>query len=180
MARGEYRQPKKPKPPPKNPGALPVDGAGNPLDPKQIETQAALGMTLKQIAAFFGISYTKLWYLRQAYPEIDTAWRRGVSKGIAVVAARLMRNIDEGNVVAQIYYLKVHAGWNENPNFTRPVDMDVDGTVIDAKRSDQEEFRPVVVLPADVTSFEEWESRAKTITVPPPPAEPVNGGAGND
>ena len=74
---------------------------------------ASQGMTLKQIAESMGVSDRTLKNRKAEDEELQNAWLEGRAKGIQVVVNALFRKAKEGNVVAQIFYLKNMAGWQD-------------------------------------------------------------------
>jgi DNA-binding XRE family transcriptional regulator len=77
------------------------------------EAYASRGLTKEQIAECLGIHYDTLNEKSKLYPEFSDAIKRGKAKGIAHVASNLMKNIENGSVPAQIFWLKVNAKWKE-------------------------------------------------------------------
>ena len=77
------------------------------------ESLAARGLTKTQIADCFGVVYETLNEKTKEYKEFDDAIKRGKAKGIANVTAALLKNVNAGNVTAQIFYLKCQAKWKE-------------------------------------------------------------------
>jgi hypothetical protein len=72
----------------------------------QAESLAACGLKLEDLARCLGISYQTMNERRKEYPEFSEAIKRGEAKGIATVASALIKNAKNGNVSAQIFYLK--------------------------------------------------------------------------
>lgn len=83
-------------------------------DIKKAEEYATLGLTKLQIANCLGISYQTLNEKTKEYEDFADAVKRGQDKGIAMVAAKLVNNVNLGNVSAQIFYLKARAKWSDN------------------------------------------------------------------
>ena len=79
--------------------------------PDQVEALASNGLTMKQIAHCLGFGRTKLYRLKDSKEDIRDALKRGRAKGVSVVANALYTSALEGNVIAQIFYLK-----NRSPN----------------------------------------------------------------
>lgn len=78
-----------------------------------IESLASSGLTKQQIADALGICYDTLNEKSKEYSQFSGALKRGEAKGIANVAQNLIKNVENGNVTAQIFYLKCKAGWKE-------------------------------------------------------------------
>ncbi len=76
---------------------------------KQAEALAGQGLTIKQIARALGIHYDTLYVKKRDNPELDLAIKTGRAKGIASVSNALFQNAMQGNVTAQIFYLKNRA-----------------------------------------------------------------------
>lgn len=83
-------------------------------DLEKIESLAAKGLSQEQIANCVGLHPSTLCEKKNQFPELDEAIKKGKASGIAKVAEALLRNIDLGNVTAQIFYLKTQAGWKDN------------------------------------------------------------------
>ena len=77
-----------------------------PIDPKKVETLAAQGLTVKQIADCLGIHRSTFYDHKNKHPDISDAIKRGRSKGIATVTNSLFQAAKGGNITAQIFYLK--------------------------------------------------------------------------
>lgn len=78
-----------------------------------VESYAARGLNQQQIADALGIHVATLCEKKNQHREFYEAIKRGKAKGIAHVANNLLKNVENANVSAQIFYLKVHAGWKE-------------------------------------------------------------------
>lgn len=97
---------------------------------QQIQNMAGLGLTIEQIAHYYGITPMTLYRMKRKDKEIDIRLKKGKASAIVTVSGRLMMLINEGNLSAIIFYLKTQAGWKENKN---PVETDSD----DIKSTDQ-------------------------------------------
>lgn len=80
---------------------------------KKVEALAARGMTKEQIADCLGIGETTLYEKVKENPEFAKAIKEGKAKGVARVTAALLKNVDLGNVTAQLFWLKCQAKWYE-------------------------------------------------------------------
>ena len=83
---------------------------------KQIEEAGILhgqGMTLEQIADYFGISYQTLNERKKEIPDFADAFKRGKGQANAYVTGKLMNHIENGNLTAAIFYMKCQMGWKE-------------------------------------------------------------------
>ncbi len=83
------------------------------LDLEKIEDLAAKGLTLNEIAAALGIDVRTLYNHRKKFREVGEAINRGAANGIAMIANKLFEAAKNGNVTAQIFYLKARAGWRD-------------------------------------------------------------------
>lgn len=80
---------------------------------QKVEALAARGMEEQHIALCLGICAETLSRKKAEFAQLSQAIKRGKSKGIARVTAALLKNVDNGNVTAQIFYLKCQAQWRE-------------------------------------------------------------------
>lgn len=78
----------------------------------QLEALASV-LTLEQIAEYFGMHRDTFNAICERQPEVFQQYKKGKSKAIATVAQNLIRQAQEGNVTAIIFYLKTQAGWRE-------------------------------------------------------------------
>ena len=83
------------------------------LDIEKIEQLAAQGLTHEQIALSLGIAQSTLYKYKAADEELAEAIKRGQSKGIEVVTNALFENAKNGNLGAQVFYLKNRARWTD-------------------------------------------------------------------
>ena len=104
------------------------------FDLGKIESLAAQGLTIKQIADCLDMSRSTLYKYKKEDADIADAVKRGRSKGIATVTNALFQSAKGGNVTAQIFYLKnrqpdkwkdrrdhTHAGDEDKPVVTKIV-----------------------------------------------------------
>lgn len=78
----------------------------------ELETLAAL-LTQDQIADYFGITRPTLAAMMDRDEDISLRYKKGKAKAIAAIAQNLIMQAREGNLTAQIFYLKTQAGWRE-------------------------------------------------------------------
>lgn len=80
----------------------------------KIESMAAMGLTLDQIASIFGIS-TDTIYRRVNEGKIDlsAALLRGKSKALYKIANKTYKLASEGNPAMIKYFLSCRGGWSE-------------------------------------------------------------------
>ena len=77
-----------------------------------MSTLAAV-LNIEQIADYFGISITTFSEIKKRQPEVSDAYKKGRAKSIQDIGGSLLANARDGNVTAQIFYLKTQAGWSE-------------------------------------------------------------------
>ncbi len=94
------------------------DGGGRPMktiSPEQTEEVEKLASMLnkKQIAEYYGMTEKTFRAVEERQKEVFTAYKRGKSKAIVSVAGNLIKQAQNGNTSAAIFYLKTQAGWKE-------------------------------------------------------------------
>ncbi len=80
---------------------------------EKVESLAARGLKQEQIADCLGIHVATLCNKKNEFVEFVEAIKKGKSKGIAMVTAALIKNVNNGNPAAQMFYLKCQAQWKE-------------------------------------------------------------------
>ena len=85
------------------------------LDDKQIAQVEALAayLTLEQISDYFGITRPTFDAICERQPEVFLHYKKGKSKAVASIASNLIKQAQDGNTTAAIFYLKTQAGWKE-------------------------------------------------------------------
>lgn len=91
-------------------GNLDKDGRKE-IDPAKVETLAAQGLTVDQIASCLGVGRSTLYDRMGTEADVSDAIKAGRAKGIATVTNALFQSAKGGNTTAQIFYLK-----NRQPN----------------------------------------------------------------
>lgn len=76
------------------------------LDLEQVENLASRGLGTTQIARALGVSWSTIDRSRKRSAEFEEALKRGQAKGLAQVTNSLFTSATDGNVTAQIFYLK--------------------------------------------------------------------------
>ncbi len=76
------------------------------IDPKKVETFAAQGLTMDQIADCLDVGRTTLYERMGSEEDVRDAIKRGRAKGIATISNALFQAGKGGNITAQIFYLK--------------------------------------------------------------------------
>ena len=81
----------------------------------EAESLAGKGLTVSQIARVLGMGESTLYEKQAAYQEFSEAIKAGRAKGIEDISNSLYDNAKDGNVTAQIFYLKNRAPeqWEE-------------------------------------------------------------------
>jgi hypothetical protein len=72
---------------------------------KVLEELSAIGMGVKSIAEYMGVSKPTLDRYISEKPEVNAVYRRGASKGQKKALGSLARAMEKGNVMAIIFYL---------------------------------------------------------------------------
>ena len=84
----------------------------NPQQKAEIETLAAV-LTTEQIADYFGIGKTTFFEILDRDPEVSELYKKGRAKAVGFVAQNLIQKARDGDLGAQIFYLKTQAGWKD-------------------------------------------------------------------
>ena len=110
------------------------------VDPNKVETFAAQGLTMDQIASCIGVSTSTLYNRMGSEVEVLEAIKRGRAKGIATVTNALFQSAKGGNVTAQIFYLKNRQPeeWRDRRDheISGELNIPLSGTVTFVKPSD--------------------------------------------
>ena len=93
------------------------------IDYEVVEKLAARGLTREQVALSLGISSRTLERRKKTDPNIEEAYMRGKAKGVATISNALFDKAKDGNVTAQIFFLKCN-GWKENSETTIKIDTE--------------------------------------------------------
>jgi hypothetical protein len=117
------------------------EGGGKPpivfSDDQIIELKAlAAVLTKGQIADYFGISETTLRAIEARQPEVSDAYKKGRVKQVSDMGSNLVRLAKEGNVAANIFYLKVQGGWQEHQPEAQdipPINIVLDSRAVNPK-----------------------------------------------
>lgn len=99
------------------------------FSPEQIKKVEELsqGLTIEQIADYFGICPTTFYKIQKRQPELSEAYKKGKVKTVGWVVSKLKQKIEEGDTTATIFYLKTQAGWTEKQKLD--IDANVNGTL---------------------------------------------------
>ncbi len=76
------------------------------IDLEQVENLASRGLGTTQIARALGVSWNTIDRNRKRSVDFEDAIKRGKAKGLAQVTNSLFTSATDGNVTAQIFYLK--------------------------------------------------------------------------
>ena len=76
------------------------------IDYAEVERLAAQGLTQEQICSCIGISTSTLHKYKKTNAEFAEALKRGQHRGIEAVTNALFQSAVEGNLGAQVFYLK--------------------------------------------------------------------------
>ena len=95
------------------------------IDFDHVRQMAEQGMSRQQIGAYYGVSGRRIGQLIQENPDFAIAFEKGLAKGIEKASKSLMRLIEEGNVIATLFYLKSQAGWIEAQHRQKEVVADI-------------------------------------------------------
>jgi len=85
----------------------------SPEDINQVESLAA-GMSVEQVAHYFGIGKTTFYEVAKRQPELLERYKQGKAKRIAQYVSIVHDKILEGNIDLLKLYLRTQAGWTEN------------------------------------------------------------------
>ena len=97
----EQKTPKKDNKPIKKVGRKRIE-----LDLEQVENLASRGLGTTQIARALGVSWDTIDRNRKRSADFEDALKRGQARGLAQVTNSLFTSATDGNVTAQIFYLK--------------------------------------------------------------------------
>lgn len=81
----------------------------------QVEALAAF-LTLDQIADYFCIGRTTFHRIMERQEEVSERYKKGRANAVGSIAKSLIQQAREGNLSAQIFYLKTQGGWRETNN----------------------------------------------------------------
>ena len=79
---------------------------------EQVEKLSSL-LTKGQLCDYLGISEPTFRAIEKRQEEVSFAYKKGKGKAIASVAASLLKQAQQGNMTAAIFFLKTQAGWRE-------------------------------------------------------------------
>ena len=83
-------------------------------DISKIESMAAMGLSLEQIASIFGVSTDTIYRrMNEGNLDLSEALSRGKSKALYKIANKAYKLAMEGNVSMIKYFLSCRGGWSE-------------------------------------------------------------------
>lgn len=88
---------------------------------REVSTLASV-LTKGQLADYFGMSENTFRAIEERQPEVFEAYKKGKAKAVAMMAGHLVRQAQNGNTSATIFWLKTQAGWKE-PDVTTLIDQ---------------------------------------------------------
>ena len=83
------------------------------VDPEKVEKLAQVCDSEEEIALSLGISYSTFRRRKAEFEQFEQAVKRGKAKANIFVGGKLMKQIEQGNTAATIFYLKSRCGWKE-------------------------------------------------------------------
>ena len=97
-------------------------------DPDTLNKIIALGsqgLTSGQIARCLGVSWSTIDRRRKENADIEEAIKKGAALGVEKISNALMTSARDGNVTAQIFYLKNRAPdqWNDTQQVNHSLDL---------------------------------------------------------
>lgn len=92
---------------------------------KKAELLASKGLSKTQIGSMLGMSFDTLHKNMKNNPDLSDAIKRGQAAGISQISNSLFNSAQDGNVTAQIFYLKNRAPneWADRVEQTFSVDL---------------------------------------------------------
>ncbi len=95
------------------------------IDLEQVERLASQGLGTTQIARALGVSWNTIDRNRKRSGDFEDAIKRGTARGLATVTNSLYQSANDGNVTAQIFYLKNRDSnaWADKVETTFNVDL---------------------------------------------------------
>jgi len=105
------------------------------VDYKKVESLAAQGLTKEQIARCLGIGRSTLFDKQKKDPDFLDAIKRGQAKGIGTITNALFQSAKNGNITAQIFFLKNRdpENWRDRRDYDHTVTGEIESKVINAQ-----------------------------------------------
>lgn len=111
----------------------------------EVETLAAV-LTSDQIADYLGIGRTTFYKMMNEDPDIDERYKRGRAKALLSVSKNLIYQAREGNLTAQIFYLKTQGGWRERAPIETPLSNGGRVSNVDLSKASDEQLAQLEAL----------------------------------
>lgn len=85
------------------------------LNDEQVEQLEALAayLTIPQIADYFMIAPATFKRILDRQPDVMSRYKKGKAKAVLSVANSLVTKAREGDITAQIFFLKTQGGWSD-------------------------------------------------------------------
>lgn len=81
------------------------------IDLSRVRELAAMQLSIADIAGCLGVSRRCLFARMKNDPNTRAAYQRGLAEGILKAADVIFKSIENGNVKAALYFLRVKGGW---------------------------------------------------------------------
>jgi len=89
---------------------------------REVETLSAV-LNQKQIADYIGIPHRTFQAILERDEDVSASYKRGRARAIGSVSQSLLKSARDGNITAQIFYLKTQAGWKETERIEGTVEI---------------------------------------------------------
>jgi len=89
---------------------------------REVETLSAV-LNQKQIADYIGIPHRTFQAILERDEDVSASYKRGRARAIGSVSQSLLKSARDGNITAQIFYLKTQAGWKETERIEGTVEV---------------------------------------------------------
>ena len=113
-----------------------------PVDLDKVRALASRGLSIEHIGDALGMHQSTFLERRKEHPEILEEIQKGRAEGVHVVANALFARARDGDVTAQIFFLKAKGGWKDR---------------IELSGDPENPIRHVIS--AKPLSIEEWEQK---------------------
>lgn len=111
------------------------------LDEKQVAQVEALAayLSAEQIADYFKIARNTFAAICDRQPEVFEQYKKGRANAIGNIAKSLIKQAQDGNTTAAIFYLKTQAGWVDRQSVEHSGKVEVTslGSLIDELSEDE-------------------------------------------
>ena len=76
-----------------------------------VEEYGYSGLDMRQVCAYYGITWSAWKAETKRDPHIEMAYRKGKARRDLMASRKLMEQIEEGDVKSLLFYLERKAGW---------------------------------------------------------------------